>query len=109
MLRKTVAASVIAVWFALFAIESSEDAGLIKQMDTDKSVETGIASFGVAFRALDDLQPIMSPALTLQPHIFDTSADRGLFNLGFASHLGKEAQFLKGHFKIFRLLRVLLI
>jgi len=109
MFRKTVAASIVAVWLGLFGIEVSEAAGLINRADKDKSVETETANFGVAFRVLDGSRLTISPALTVQPQVLDTFADLSLSTLGVAAYLRKEARFLQGHFKIYKVHRVLLI
>lgn len=109
MLRRLIAFSVVAVWLILFGIEISEAAGLINRMDKDKSVETETAGFGVAFRVLDDSRPTISPARTVQPQVLDTLAELSLSRLSVTCFLSKEAQFLKGHFKIYKVHRVLLI
>jgi hypothetical protein len=110
MFRRTVAASVVAVWLLLLGVEFSEAAGLISRRESGNSVEKAIAGFGKAMQALRDSRLHDSPAFTAQLQLlFGVSTAPGFFNLGIASYLGKEAQFLKGHFKIFRLHRVLLI
>lgn len=109
MFRRTVAASVAAVWLMLLGIEFSEAAGLINRVDKDKSVETETASFGVAFRALDDSRLIISSALIFPLQVLNTFADLSLSRLSAVSYVRKEAQFLKEHFKIHKVNQVLLI
>ena len=109
MLRKTVAVAVVAVWLVLLGIEISEAAGLIDRLDKDKSVETETASFGVAFRALDDSRLVLSSTLIVSYQVLKAFADINSFYLAAVSHVRKEAQFLKERFKIHRVNRVLLI
>jgi hypothetical protein len=109
MFRKTVAASIVAVWLGLIGIEFSEAAGLINRADRDKSVETETASFGVAFQVLDGSRLTISPVLTVHSHVFDTITDLSLSTLHVAAYPRKEARFLQGRFKIYKVHRVLLI
>ena len=106
---KVVAASIIAVWLVLLGIEFSEAAGFVNRVDKDEAIESETASFGVAFRVLDRSRLTLLPTLTVQPQVIDTTTAPGLCSLGVASYLGKESQFLKGHFKIHKLQRVFLI
>ena len=110
MLRKTVAASVIAVWFALFAIESSEDAGFFRYLLPwmNNAVESTVASFGRAVP--ESSHAAISSTLSVQPQIFDAFVDHlSLSRLSTVLYLRKEAEFLKERFKIHKVHRVFLI
>ena len=109
MLRRFIAFSVVAVWLVLFGIEVAEAAGFIDRVDKDRSVETETASFGVALRALDSSRLMPFRALVAHAEFIVAFSALGLCSLRVAAYLGKEARFLKGHFKIFKLHRVLLI
>jgi hypothetical protein len=110
MLRKIVAASVITIWFTLFAIESSEDAGLFKYSLPwmNNAVESTVASFGRAIP--QSSHAAISSPLSVQRQIFDASVDHlSLSRLSTVLYLRKEAEFLKGHLKIHKVHRVFLI
>ncbi len=110
MLRKTVAASVIAIWFTLFAIESSEDAGLFKYSLPwmNDAVESTVASFGRAIP--ESSHAAISSTLSVQPQILDAFVDHpSLSRLSTVLYLIKEAEFLKHRLKIHKVHRVFLI
>jgi len=109
MVARALAAGVVVVWLLLLGIEISEAAGLINRVDTDKSVETATASFGAAFRTLDDSRLILSSTLIVSPQILNTFADPNPSRLSAGSYVPKEAQFLKERFKIHKVHQVFLI
>ena len=106
---RVIAASFVAVWLALFAIEFSESIGLINPVDADESVETAMTSFGEAIRALGDSQTTVSLNLSVHYEVVPASPDPSHSIEHVSFHLRKEAEFSKAHLNIYKLQQVFLI
>jgi hypothetical protein len=106
MLR-AVAASTVAIWLALFAIELSESFELIPPVDANQSVKTLMADFSRAIRAVRNMPG--SHTLSVRWDIITESPPQSLFMQNHSPRLRKEAEFLKARFKIHKFHLVFLI
>ena len=110
MLRRHIAAWCVAIWFLLFGIEFCQECGFFDydEPETDRAVETTLASLGQAIKASDRLQLTTSPTLA-QPHVVSTSYDLSHYIESVSSFFVIRREPLNGHFKIHKLLKVFLI
>lgn len=107
MPRKVVAASFVAVWLALFAIEFSEDTGFFEYSapDMDKFVEGTLADMGEAIKVSDQTQLAATTLLSIQPAAPCPSVVR---SFSFAE-VREEAEFSKRALSLHKIQRVFLL
>lgn len=111
MLRRHIAASCVAIWFLLFGIEFCQEWGFFDydEPETDRAVETTLASLGQAINLSDRLQLTTSPTLSAQPEVVSTFYDLSPYIESVSSFFVISRGPLKGHFKIHKLLQIFLI
>ena len=106
MSHRVVAASLVAIWFALLGIELLQDAGLVKYAAPDivESVQATLASFGRAIPIFEDDQAAAQANLTTLSSAYTTRRQSFLFQ-----QAGKERELLKEGVPIYKLQHVFLI
>ncbi len=103
MPRKIVAASLVALWLALFGFEFLEDIDFPDYFQLHKTAKAALVSLGEAIKVADDIQIIASKIYSAQPGIF--------YPCVYVSSqwFREETRFLKKDFKIYKLHRTFLI
>lgn len=112
MFRSVVAASFVAIWLAILGIEFCQDFGLFDydEPEMDHRVESTLASLGKAINESNDSQiaTLLTPSFD-EATVVDPSLSNSFSIENFLFFSNKETEFLKAHFKVYKLYRVFLI
>ncbi len=115
MVNRLASASILAVWLALFTIDTGNDFGLIRHIreDVDQVVDTVLADFGRAIKNSDASQIIVSAASRPQfvAAYLSIPQNPGILSVlsGSLGSVSQETQLLNNPAKIHELSEVFLI